>query len=371
MARQYGGGTSAWCVGEHIDLNRTPLGEGPCGIVHKAKGSGKDKGQHFAITTVNRNRILQEHFEREIAHQREFGHPNIASIQEAFKDSQKLYIGLQLCTGKALFERIVEDAGKAPLTETTVSGVMSQIISAMVYLHERQYLHAGVQPDNLLFLSDAPDAPIKLIDFSLGTSCEPGARVEAAEPDVRRRREYYIAAGTPFFVAPEVLAGSFDHKCDVWSCGVIFYMLLCGYPPFCGHTEAETLNKIGIGNLEFPSADWESVSSIAKYLIRKMLDRNPHTRCEAKACWAHTYATCSHGEVVSDIVPRLQQFAAESKQQKSARRGGVADGQNKAEKKAGAPRGRKRARASQLEFEPASDRKETARASCEGGTRVR
>ena len=98
--------------------------------------------------------------------------------------------------------------------------------------------------------------------------------------------------------------------------------------------------------------------------------RNPHTRCEAKACWAHTYATCSHGEVVSDIVPRLQQFAAESKQQKSARRGGVADGQNKAEKKAGAPRGRKRARASQLEFEPASDRKETARASCEGGTRV-
>merc|ERR1712014_410560 len=89
-------------------------------------------------------------------------------------------------------------------------------------------------------------------------------------------------AGTPYYVAPQVLAGKYDQLSDLWSCGVIMYVLLCGYPPFFGETDAEVLSKVRLGNFSFNAADWKNVSEDAKNLIRMLLKMNPRDRYTAE-----------------------------------------------------------------------------------------
>ena len=109
---------------------------------------------------------------------------------------------------------------------------------------------------------------VKVIDF--GTSIEiDGSKLKAR-------------LGTPYYIAPEVLGGEYDEKCDVWSCGVILYILLCGYPPFNGETDSDIFEAIKVGKYSFPKEDWGRVSPSAKSLVKKMLRFNPIDRISAK-----------------------------------------------------------------------------------------
>ncbi len=140
-------------------------------------------------------------------------------------------------------------------------------------LHKINFLfyYRDLKPENLLLDSDADNANIKVIDF--GTS----KRFNGKEK--KRMTQKF---GTPYYIAPEVLRRNYSEKCDVWSCGVILYILLCGYPPFGGSNDKEILRNVKEGHYEFDEEDWCYISKEAKDLIDLMLTMNPKKRITAR-----------------------------------------------------------------------------------------
>merc|ERR1712176_1556442 len=130
-------------------------------------------------------------------------------------------------------------------------------------------------------------------------------------------------AGTPYYVAPQVLAGKYDQLSDLWSCGVIMYVLLCGYPPFFGETDAEVLSKVRLGNFSFNATDWKNVSEDAKNLIRMLLKMNPRDRYTAEQAlnhvWIKNKAPKATGAKLQDnFVDNLRGFRSQNKLKKAA-----------------------------------------------------
>lgn len=148
-------------------------------------------------------------------------------------------------------------------------------------------MHRDLKPENLLLDSNAQIDSIKVIDF--GTSI-------MFDPNTKMRHKY----GTPYYIAPEVLNRMYDEKCDVWSCGVIMYILLCGQPPFKGKNHKEIFEKIRAGKYSFSQPEWTDISREAKQLIRKMLTYNPDERVSAEEAlndeWIHEYAAIGKKE---------------------------------------------------------------------------
>merc|ERR1711976_219492 len=124
-------------------------------------------------------------------------------------------------------------------------------------MHGSGIVHRDLKPENFLLLNKGPieNNIIKIIDFGLSTSWSPGQILRSK-------------VGTPYYVAPEVLSGAYCNLCDLWSCGVIMYILLVGYPPFQGQTDKEVFAKIRTGQVHFQQTDWRFTSSHAQDLIR-------------------------------------------------------------------------------------------------------
>jgi calcium-dependent protein kinase len=199
---------------------------------------------------------------------------------------------MELCTGGELFDRVIE---LGHLTETQAAIIMQQILRAVFYLHENKIVHRDLKPENFLFLDKQPveKAILKIIDFGLSTRFEEGQMLS-------------MKAGTPYYVAPQVLQGRYDKACDLWSCGVIMYILLCGYPPFHGETDADVLTKVRLGNFTFNNADWKNISEDAKDLVRKLLKMNPKERYTADQALNHLW--------VKNKAPRSQNVPLEGSQ---------------------------------------------------------
>merc|ERR1719265_1855112 len=151
---------------------------------------------------------------------------------------------------------------------------------------------------------------VKLIDFGLSKRFTDGEVLKTK-------------AGTPYYVAPQVLAGKYDHSSDLWSLGVIMYVVLCGYPPFYGETDADVLAKVRLGNFSFNAADWKSVSEDAKNLIRMLLKMNPRDRFTAQQSleheWIKNKAPKAAGVALeSSLVDNLRGFRSQNKLKKAA-----------------------------------------------------
>ena len=153
---------------------------------------------------------------------------------------------------------------------------MRQILSVLVYCHERHVVHRDLKPENFLLNTNTNDAIIKVIDFGTARFYEPGVPL----------REKF---GTPYYIAPEVLKRSYNEKCDVWSAGVNMYILLCGYPPFGGHSDEQILKKVSVGRFTFPSPEWDAISYEAKDLITKMLTFDTDRRLSAREAIDHPW----------------------------------------------------------------------------------
>ena len=136
-------------------------------------------------------------------------------------------------------------------------------------MHKHNIVHRDLKPENLLLDSKEKNASLKVIDF--GTSRKFVRNIKMTK-----------LLGTPYYIAPEVLNSNYDEKCDVWSCGVILYILLCGYPPFSGKSIDEILKKIRIGKFTFEPNDWCHVSIEARNLISSMLVVDPRKRLSAE-----------------------------------------------------------------------------------------
>ncbi|MCQ2816192.1 MAG: protein kinase [archaeon] len=254
------------------------LGEGGYGKVFKVKS--KSTGLIRAMKKISKIEG-QENIETDILNEiealKKIDHPNIVKIFEYYMDSEGYYLITEFCSGGELFE-IIEQ--KKKLEENIIANIMYQIFNAVNYCHSTiNIVHRDLKPENILIESKDIQTGfynLKIIDFGTAKIFE------------KNKKENRII-GSPYYIAPEVLSKNYNEKCDIWSCGVILYILLGGKPPFYGKNDKEILNKIRNGKYTFPEKSFENVSEEAKDLINKCLTKNPSQRITAKEAMQHSF----------------------------------------------------------------------------------
>jgi calcium-dependent protein kinase len=265
------------------------VGEGSYGIVRIARRLYD--GVKRAIKIIPKSRVHRpEVLIREITILKQVDHPNIVKLYETYEDNRYIYLVMELMEGGELFDRIIE---KGHFTEEEAARLFQQMLSAINYLHKHKIAHRDLKPENFLFASDSFNSPLKLIDFGFAKN-------------LRTERFMTTKAGTAYYISPEVLTGIYTEKCDIWSIGVILYMMLSGYPPFDGKSDAEILEKVRIGTFTFSQREWREVSADAKDLVTKMLDPIPPRRISAadalKHPWLTNFLDSPKSPLVLDIV---------------------------------------------------------------------
>ncbi|XP_053984101.1 calcium/calmodulin-dependent protein kinase type 1 isoform X1 [Hylaeus volcanicus] len=250
------------------------LGTGAFSEVRLAESKDRPN-QMFAVKIIDKKALKgkEDSLENEIKVLRRLTHPNIVQLLETFEDKHKVYLIMELVTGGELFDRIVE---KGSYTEKDASYLIRQVLEAVDYMHEQGVVHRDLKPENLLYYSPDEDSKIMISDFGLSKMEDSGIMA--------------TACGTPGYVAPEVLAQKpYGKAVDVWSIGVISYILLCGYPPFYDENDANLFAQILKGEFEFDSPYWDDISDSAKDFIHKLMCVNVEERFTCKQALAHPW----------------------------------------------------------------------------------
>lgn len=251
---------------EHYDVQADqPLGEGRFSIVYRC--TRKETEQVFAVKTIFRcwlRSAAQTEIEARIM--RAVDHPNIVRLIETFEDPQKVYHVQELCEGGELLDYVMDNA---PFTERLAGVLFKQMVRALAYLHQNDIIHRDVKAENWLFTeAHRPEkSPLKLADF--------GAAKRLGQEDFATTK-----IGTPYYVAPEVLQGSYQHKADVWSLGILLHMFLGGSPPFAGADTEEVLTQVRIAKVNIERFG-TFISEHAKLLLARILDRCVEKRPKA------------------------------------------------------------------------------------------
>lgn len=204
---------------------------------------------------------------------KQINHPNIVKLVEIFESKTYVYLVIQLVSGGELFDRIVD---KGSYTEKDASDLIRQVLEATAYIHEKGIVHRDLKPENLLFYCKDENSKIMISDFGL-------SKMEGSG-------DMSTACGTPGYVAPEVLAQKpYGKAVDVWSLGVISYILLCGYPPFYDENDSKLFEQILNGDYEFDSPFWDEISDSAKDFISHLLDVDPEKRYACEEAIRHPW----------------------------------------------------------------------------------
>ena len=293
------------------------LGEGTFGEVFKVLH--KDSKCIRAMKVINKLKTcMGEDEEKGIINEinilKDLDHPNILKVYEYFNTKVKFYIITELCTGGELFDRITE---VKCFTERVSAHVMRQLLSAVRFCHSNNVIHRDLKPENILIDSEEERTKeffnIKVIDFG---TCEIFKKNKMLDKQI----------GTPFYIAPEVLNNFYNEKCDIWSCGVIMYILLCGSPPFYGDTDDEIYARVREGKFSLDGEEWDEISDEAKDLIKNLLkkDLNKRLSCEDALghSWLKKFANKEKKDVSSEMLKRvilnLKDYRADQKLQQAA-----------------------------------------------------
>lgn len=266
---------------EHVEKYYTvkeKLGSGSFSVVKL--GVNKKTGEEFAIKIIEKKRVGEKKMmQTEIDILNQVHHPNVIELREMFETSTHLYLVMELVTGGELFDRIV---AQGSFNEKEASYVTKQVLAGVAYLHSIGIVHRDLKPENLLCATrDTLD--IKITDFGLSKILS----TEAVS--------MFTACGTPSYVAPEVLkCEGYDKSVDLWSIGVIVYIILCGFPPFHHENNALLFELIMSGKFGFPDPYWTNVSAQAKDFVKKLLSVDVHGRMSAEQALKHPWIT---GEV--------------------------------------------------------------------------
>lgn len=246
----------------HYDVLKK-LGEGTFGKVYRIKS--KTNGEIRAMKQIPKSSITnQSQFDMEIEIMKKMDHPNIIKLYEYIEDDRFVYLVMEECSGGELFERIIEKTkAKKMFTEKEAAVIFKQLMSAICYCHTNGVCHRDLKPENLMFASFDDDSPIKIIDFGYSKIIK--------QDSAGKFRKMTSKVGTLYYVSPEVIQGNYDEKCDIWSCGVILYLMLSGKTPFNGDNEKEVYKLIENKKFSFPSAQWKLISFDVQDLIKKMI----------------------------------------------------------------------------------------------------
>ncbi|CAG9331882.1 unnamed protein product [Blepharisma stoltei] len=259
-------------IGDRYELSKK-LGDGTYGSVYL--GRNLETNQIRAVKHIYKNRVKnRERLDNEINAMVQGDHPNLCKLYEIIEERRNLYLVLENCEGGELFDYISE---KSKLSEVEAAALFRQLMLAINYLHSKGICHRDIKPENLMFSEKNHESPLKLIDFGL-------AKFVTNEGDLM-----YTRIGTPFYISPEILKGSYSLSTDNWSAGVILYIMLCGYPPFYGNSDNETFRLILNGSYNFRGKEWRGVSPSAKHLIRSLLVSDPELRFTAKQALKHPW----------------------------------------------------------------------------------
>ena len=227
------------CLNEFYDLDGAPiLGAGASGAVRLVVH--KQTGIKYALKTLTKKNLRQNKIDalrQEILIMKTLDHPNIITLHECFENTDYIFLILELCTGGELLTKL-NSQPHHHFSEAVACRYTRTILECIAYLHEHNIVHRDIKLENFIFVDKSQDAELKLIDFGLSKHFEGGEVIHGA-------------VGTPFYVAPEVLTNNYSQKCDIWSIGVIAFMLLVGFPPFDGDDDRHTLQLVKTQRISF------------------------------------------------------------------------------------------------------------------------
>jgi serine/threonine protein kinase len=242
-------------------------------------GINKKTKKKYAIKIINKPELdvdQQKNIQVEIDILKKVKHPHVISLEDIFETPSVLYVVMELVTGGELFDMIVD---QGHYEEKDAAEMVRRIVSAVEYLHSENIVHRDLKPENLLLKTSDDKLSVKIADFGL-------SKIVGAEVIMK------TACGTPSYVAPEVLEArptGYGPAVDMWSIGVITYILLCGFPPFYGDTLPIIFEKILAAQYDFPAEYWDEVSPEAKAFIKNLLAKEPEHRLTAKQALAHPW----------------------------------------------------------------------------------
>uniref|UniRef100_A0ACD5WF28 Uncharacterized protein n=2 Tax=Avena sativa TaxID=4498 RepID=A0ACD5WF28_AVESA len=287
------------------------LGRGGFGVAYRCTEAAT--GARMACKSISKRNLRTvddiEDVRREVEIMRHMlPHPNIVSLSTAYEDDEAVHLLMEICEGGELFDRIV---ARGHYTERAAAEVTRTIVEVVQMCHRNGVIHRDLKPGNFLYANKEESSPLKVIDFGLSVFFRPGER-------------FTEIVGSPYYMAPEVLKGNYGPEIDVWSAGVIIYILLCGEPPFSAETESGVARAIIKSVVDFKREPWPRLSEPAKDLVRRMLDPNPMTRLTATQVlehpWLHDSKKNPDVQLGDDVRARLQQFSAMNKLKKKALR---------------------------------------------------
>jgi len=239
-------------------------------------------------------------------------HPNVLSLKEIFENPTQLSLVMELVQGGELFFKIVE---RGSYSEQDASTIVRQIVEGVEYLHSLEIAHRDLKPENLLVqLQQDVDGndieTIKIADFGLSKIFAGG-------------EELQTSCGTPDYAAPEVLTceKAYDKSVDLWSVGVITYVLLCGYPPFYASSQPALFEKIIHVNFSFPDPEWSLISNTAKDFIKHLIVFDPKQRLTAKQCLNHPFLKGGAGSISLNTQNSMSAYNVERKKRLAEERG--------------------------------------------------
>ncbi len=261
------------------------LGSGSYGKVFRVKN--KLTEQMCACKELAKKKIADiDKFNLEISIMSKCDHPSIIKLYEIYEDERHIDLVMEECVGGELFDRILSRIDSGNLySEKQAANIFKQMMSAVSYCHSQGICHRDLKPENILFLTKDEDSPIKVIDFGLSKIFG-----DVAKNNKQVKKTMQTRVGTAYYVSPEVLKGDYDEKCDIWSAGVILYILLSGDPPFNGENDNEIYRAIAKKKFSFPDKEWKNISEDAKDLIKHMICE-PDKRYTAQQVLNHKWVT--------------------------------------------------------------------------------
>ncbi|TQD74708.1 hypothetical protein C1H46_039752 [Malus baccata] len=308
-------------ISAQYDLGRE-LGRGEFGVTYLCTEASSD--EKFACKSISKKKLRTavdiEDVRREVEIMQHLPpHPNIVTLKDTYEDGDAVHIVMELCEGGELFDRIV---ARGHYTERAAAGVMRTIVEVVqvefcygsvvlfgLMCHKHGVMHRDLKPENFLFANKKETASLKAIDFGLSVFFKPG-------------EQFNEIVGSPYYMAPEVLKRNYGPEVDIWSAGVILYILLCGVPPFWAETEQGVAQAIIRSVVDFKRDPWPRVSDNAKDLVKKMLDPDPKKRLTAKEVldhpWIQNAKKAPNVPLGETVRARLQQFSVMNKLKKRA-----------------------------------------------------
>jgi len=215
------------------------------------------------------------------------GHSNLVKFYDACEDALNVYIIMELCEGGELLDRILSRGGR--YNEGDAKIIVEQILKVVAFCHLQGVVHRDLKPENFLFSTREERSPMKIIDFGLSDFIRPDERLN----DI---------VGSAYYVAPEVLHRSYSTEADMWSIGVITYILLCGSRPFWARTESGIFRSVLRADPNFDDTPWQSVSPEAKDFVKRLLNKDYRKRMTAAQALSHPWLRDQHGQIPLDML---------------------------------------------------------------------